>query len=684
MAEPVAQPEPQPTPEVKVEEKVDQAPVTEAKPEEPKVEDKVEDNIPETKSEEESDDDLPSELKSILESFKKIGRISMVDMLALKNLDICTCKKEEKSIYINPIIFGRRSERQTCTFGKNNRKKQGNFNKGRYHDHRDHRDHRNHHDRKNDNFRQEKPYHPQPAHGGNEIKRNRVSTKVLEMRKKAEKWKNHLDTVDNSDVTPQIKALLNKITPDNYKKLRDPIRDVYVSCRTDDDVKKFIKVVFKKATHEDKYCGMYTNLIKYLGEQEYNIKNEGGEQTPIDGSPSKKSNLRKAKESRLKKDLIEECKSTLSEFQNEMNFDNIPDGDKDDFEYRYKKRLLGNLKFIAELYKKKLIGAAVPLYVLSHLLAINSTGLTLNNFTIEGACTFISKVGEKLDKNNPFVEQPADEAKDKMELKKSSSKSADNNTIAFELIIKKLTELQKDETVESRIRIIIQNTLAKRENQWMDNIVDEGPKTKKQIRKDHMRELQGLPEEPKQAKAKSPKQRPSGSGKEFADLSLEKMVSTTSIISELDEEEEKHVVKQYSPRELEHRDHEAIKDRFIGNFVEWLANGEYNLDLFSKEENRCSGDKIVEFLLDKLYDKENHEIKKFNEYLFQMFQLKLFTIKDMEKGISSFFETIPSIESDFPHLPDLFSDLLYYMFIEKNIADFAKVEIKLVGDTGKP
>jgi hypothetical protein len=128
-------------------------------------------------------------------------------------------------------------------------------------------------------------------------------------------------------------------------------------------------------------------------------------------------------------------------------------------------------------------------------------------------------------------------------------------------------------------------------------------------------------------------------------------------------------------------DHEAIKDRFIGNFVEWTKNDTFELTLFSKPENRCSKGKIVCMLLEKLYDKPEEEMSKFNDYFFGLYQHKLFAKKDIEKGISSFFEIIPNIESDFPHLPRLFSELLYFIFIEKNIADFSKVDIKLIGDT---
>ena len=358
--------------------------------------------------------------------------------------------------------------------------------------------------------------------------------------------------------------------------------------------------------------------------------------------------------------------------------------DKQDFEYRYKKRLFGNLKFIAELFKKRLVSSNIPLIVMNQLCGITSK--EVNEFTIEGACTLLAKVGEKLDKAEKLKQQKLEEespTKDKKKMKnKDKGSSLEKNQERFEEILKKMGMLLVDEKIDKRVRYIIQNTLSLRETGWIDKDLIDGPKTKKQIKRDHEASLRGE-EDVKMIKSKSTMNKKYSSGKGmFADLSLSKMESTTSIISEMEEDEgiPKPVEKHYSPRELEHMDHEAIKDRFIGNFVEWSATGEFSLDMFHKEENKCSEDHIVEFLLDKLYDKTEDEVQKFDEYFFGLYNKKLFSKKGIEKGISRFFVTIPDIEADFPHLPKLFGHLLYFIFVEKNIADFKKVEITLVGD----
>ena len=597
----------------------------------------------------------------MISSYKANGKLTVKDLLTLKECEICRWSEKPTSS-INETILTRNCERQII-FSKSFQKGGG----------RKHQSNKGYNNNFNKGTMKKKPSH------GNGFERQQVSEDVKKLKVQASQWKEHIDKTDTENIELKTKELFNKISIDNMKRLREQIRDVLFKWKTTEDRSTFIKIMFKKATHEDKYWSMYTSLITYLGESETNALN----QEAADGSPTKsKSKMRKAKESKLKKEIVVECKRIFEEFANEMNIEGVKESDREEFEYKYKKRLFGNLKFIAELYKKKLISKSICLHVLANLLGKTQL-MKSNEFTIEGACTFLTRVGEKLEKQvlkttDGEDESPAIKEENKEDAEKTKSKDAYLN------IIGTLTNLQQDVSISSRVRILIQNTLHKKENNWVENIQDEGPKTKKQIREDHLRQLQGI-DDTSQKKSPKAKKQQSEKFTDFSQLELTKMESSTSIISEYDDEIERReepIPKEYTPREIEHMSHEAIKDRFIGNFVEWLGNGQINVEMFKKEENRTSGDKIIEFMLDKLYDKPENEVKQFNEYIYLIFKEDLFAIKDIEKAISSFFVTIPNIESDFPHLPVLFSDFLYYIFVEKNIADFAKVKIELVGDNG--
>ena len=66
------------------------------------------------------------------------------------------------------------------------------------------------------------------------------------------------------DIDQQAKLLLNKITPDNFESIKSQILEIYKNALTESDKNIFIKVFFKKACHEEKYTGLYINLIKFI------------------------------------------------------------------------------------------------------------------------------------------------------------------------------------------------------------------------------------------------------------------------------------------------------------------------------------------------------------------------------------------------------------------------------------
>ena len=471
---------------------------------------------------------------------------------------------------------------------------------------------------------------------------------------------------DRGKVLKHAKELLNKITPDNKKTIKEQFKQVLLECQ-EDHRSSLINIFIRKAINEDKYMPIYADLVKDIGEWEYSTSELT---TSQQNKESQKTKIKKAKSSKFAMEIIQECKTIFSKFSDDVKFEADNEVDRDDMKYRYKKKLLGNLKFVAQLYNKKMVGSKVWYLILYNLLGKKNMKLT--ELTIEGAWVFLERTGKKLE-SHFLSKNPEGGSKDG----KESNKSLAN----FEEIIQTLHKIQNDQGVSSRIRILIKNTLQKRDNDWTDSLQNDGPKTKYQIKKDHLRELQGLQDDFKSKQKITNKNGNKNLKKQKPKLSHfdSNLTATSEIDSESDKYDE-HVLNEYSLWEQEHLDHEALKDKFIGNFSEWLSNNQISIEVFHSPQFKCSGDKIIEFLLYKLYDKKERDILKFKDYFFLLYNKGLFTSADIEKGFSSYFTIIPDIESDFPHLPLLFSDLLYFIFVDKKLAEFKNIKISFADE----
>ncbi|CAI2377618.1 unnamed protein product [Moneuplotes crassus] len=621
-----------------------------------------------TKVDEKSNDPIAV----LTQAMKETKKLPLEAFLAFRDNEMCTCQDEEPS-FANPIVLNRPyEERQSDAFRKG---RKGNYNnshhKGGYGGRNNHNNYNQNHKRGGRNHGRHNDRHGKGNFRGNQhgggLVRNPISEETKEMKEQASKLKDRLKNIDKGNVELRAKAILNKITPDNIKSQKSEFYKVLKDCSTSDERQKVVKIIFRKATFEEKYVSMYASLIKYLGETEYDeINNPVGEE-----SKGGKSAARKAKDSPLKKEVVEECKACFYEFFEEMKIDDVKEEDREEFTYKYKKRLFGNLTFIAELYKKKLVGINVPIVVLRTLLGQTDEefGQKANEFTVEGACTFLKRVGSRLDKATKSKSKKGGE-------ESPTKKKSEKHQETFENMLVVLKGYEDNEYSKSRVGYLIKNTLEMRESNWENKDIKEGPKTKKQIKKDHQAAMRGDDDLHKSPSKMNKKHSVKKGG--FGELAMQKTESSMSIMSESDNYNiPKPVEKEYSPREMEHMDHEAIKDRFIGNFVEWIQTSEYNLEMFNKPENKTPKSKILEFLLDKLYDKEEKDVKKFPEYFFHLFEKKMYAKKDIEVALTAFFKTIPDIEADFPHLANLYSDLLYFIFVEKDIADFRKVHIKI-------
>jgi len=146
---------------------------------------------------------------------------------------------------------------------------------------------------------------------------------------------------------------------------------------------------------------------------------------------------------------------------------------KQDFEEKrgiLKKRMLGNVKFIGELYKKDMLKEAIIHECLHHLLKLNTEEskkiIVPDEEDLEAVGKLMSTIGKKLD---------------------AASKESKEQISKYMGRLKKISEDEKK--VSARIRFMVRDLLDLRKNEWNPRRQEAVAKTMKEVRRDAEREI---------------------------------------------------------------------------------------------------------------------------------------------------------------------------------------------------
>eukprot|EP01032_Pedospumella_encystans_P013333 gene13333-15357_t len=144
------------------------------------------------------------------------------------------------------------------------------------------------------------------------------------------------------------------------------------------------------------------------------------------------------------------AKSTLSEAEFFYK-----SADIDDRRLKLKRRMLGNIRFVGELFKQKLLTDVTILDCISDLMGTPQEWKSMQDEQdIECLCHLLRTAGERL------------------EAKFSTSEDAMRN---FNRHFDRLRELSRDKSLNSRMRFALEEVLALRENNWQKRGSAEGP-----------------------------------------------------------------------------------------------------------------------------------------------------------------------------------------------------------------
>jgi hypothetical protein len=184
------------------------------------------------------------------------------------------------------------------------------------------------------------------------------------------------------DAVPRtVRSILNKLTIEKF----EPLSQKLLTCgiATTGHIKVLIMEVFEKATTQHHFISMYTDLCVLLQEH--------FAESPVSDDPKFS----------FKRLLLNECQASFERNLSPPTELSSLDGEaRIEAEFRYKNRMLGNIKFIGALLARKMLASKVCLAIVQELITEPTPE------AIESLAALLTAVGPVLDTPD-WVYQPA-------------------------------------------------------------------------------------------------------------------------------------------------------------------------------------------------------------------------------------------------------------------------------------
>ncbi|KAH9611870.1 hypothetical protein KSS87_019549 [Heliosperma pusillum] len=248
----------------------------------------------------------------------------------------------------------------------------------------------------------------------------------------------------------KLKGILNKLTPQNFDRLFEQVKEVNIDNVT--TLNGVISQIFDKALTEPTFCEMYANFCQHLAS----------------GLPDLSVDDEKITFRRL---LLNKCQEEFERGEREEQEANNADDEggseqseavREEMRVKVRRRMLGNIRLIGELYKKRMLTERIMHECIKKLLGHNQKPDEEN---IEALCKLMSTIGEMID----------------------HSKAKEHMDAYFDI----MWQLSNDMKLSSRVRFMLKDAIDLRKNKWQQRRKVDGPKKIEEVHRDAAQERQG-------------------------------------------------------------------------------------------------------------------------------------------------------------------------------------------------
>ncbi|XP_015152755.2 eukaryotic translation initiation factor 4 gamma 3 isoform X9 [Gallus gallus] len=256
------------------------------------------------------------------------------------------------------------------------------------------------------------------------------------------------ENVKTQELFRKVRSILNKLTPQMFNQLMKQVTDLTVD--TEERLKGVIDLVFEKAIDEPSFSVAYANMCRCL----VTLK------VPMADKPGSTVNFRKLLLNRCQKefekdkaddDVFEKKQKELEAATTTEEKTRLHD-ELEEAKDKARRRSIGNIKFIGELFKLKMLTEAIMHDCVVKLLKNH------DEESLECLCRLLTTIGKDLDfeKAKPRMDQ----------------------------YFNQMEKIVKERKTSSRIRFMLQDVIDLRLCNWVSRRADQGPKTIEQIHKE--------------------------------------------------------------------------------------------------------------------------------------------------------------------------------------------------------
>ncbi|XP_072334640.1 eukaryotic translation initiation factor 4 gamma 3 isoform X21 [Scyliorhinus torazame] len=279
----------------------------------------------------------------------------------------------------------------------------------------------------------------------------------IQLKKSENAWKPTLkreDTADDSDIHKtqelfrRVRSILNKLTPQMFQQLMKQVQELTID--TEERLKGVIDLVFEKAIDEPNFSVAYANMCRCLTMLK----------VPMSDKPGASVNFRKLLLNRCQKEFEKDKADDVVNEKRQKEIDATAKTEEksrlqDELEEskdKARRRSIGNIKFIGELFKLKMLTEAIMHDCVVKLLKNH------DEESLECLCRLLTTIGKDLDfeKAKPRMDQ----------------------------YFNQMEKIVKERKTSSRIRFMVQDVIDVRMKNWVSRRVEQGPKTIEQIHKE--------------------------------------------------------------------------------------------------------------------------------------------------------------------------------------------------------